>query len=52
MKNTCTITIKDEGDGKIKVDLTFKRALMAKDNLTPAEILAFDTLKFIKDQQV
>lgn len=49
--NKCTLVIQDGGDGKVKVNMTFSKVLRPKLMLTSAEQLAFDTLRFIKDQQ-
>lgn len=49
--NKCTLVIQDEGSGKVKINMTFSKVLRPKLLLTPAEQLAFDTVKFIKNQQ-
>lgn len=49
--NKYILVIQDDGDGKVKVDMTFSKVFGPKLLLTSAEKLAFDTLKFIKEQQ-
>lgn len=48
-KNVCTLVIKDTEDGMVNIKLTFKRALKKDVLLTPAEQVAFDALKSIKE---
>ena len=49
--NKCTLVIQDDGNGRVKVNMTFSKVLRPKLLLTSAEQLAFDTLQFIKDQK-